>query len=103
MALSLTTDHTRAFDEAYEVSGALVTIGGTENIKAILPLDLQTGHEIDGDGATQFETETAITVLTTALPAITRATVVDISGTEYRITQRTTEGTVCTRLDLISP
>ena len=103
MAISLSTDHTKAFEEAYALSGALVTIGAVANVQAVLPLDLQTTHEIDGDGATHFEGETSITVKTADLPAITRSTVVDISGTEYRITQKASEGAICTRLDLFTP
>lgn len=103
MPTNVTADQTVAFDEAYALSGDLIDIDGTANIKAILPLELQTSHEIDSDGATQFEGETNITVLTTALPTLDRESIATISGTEYRITSRAQEGTICTRLDLITP
>lgn len=103
MAVNITTDHRQAFEEAYEISGALVSIGASDNIKAILPLDGQTTHQIDGDGATQFETESVITVLSEDLPAITRETIVSIAGVEYRITDKAPEGAVSTRLELINP
>lgn len=101
--MALSDEHSQAFDEAYALSGALVTIAGTGNIKAVLPLDGSSPVELDSDGVTTTETTRSITVLTAALPSISRTSIVDISGTEYRITETAPEGAVCTRLELISP
>lgn len=101
--MNLTDDHTAAFDEAYTLSGALVTIDAAANIKAITPLDLDTTAEYDGDGINQTVTETNITVKTADLPSLTLQSTVTVGTVVYRITGTANEGSLCKKLTLETP
>lgn len=101
--MDLTAESTKAFEEAYAFSGALVTIGGVADIEAVLPLDTQTTQGYDEEGTNQQEGRMTITVKTADLPAITPATTVVHSGTTWRIESYDTNGYLGTTLNLETP
>ncbi len=102
MANNLTADHTLAFDEAYSLSGAYVTIEG-ESIRAIIPFELSETQSFGDMGEMEFTGETNITVLVDDLPTIDAASTVSLGGAGYRITNLSQEGTVAMRLTIEKP
>jgi len=102
MANNLTADHSLAFDEAYSLSGAYVTIEG-EIVRAIIPFELSEAQSFGDMGEMEFTGETNITVLADDLPTIDAESIVSLSGAEYRITNLSQEGTVATRLTIEKP
>lgn len=103
MPTNLTAESTKAFEEAYCFSGALVDIGSTENIEAVMPLDTTTGQEFDENGTQQTVSEMTITVKTADLPSITPTTTVTIDSVVWRITGYDRNGYLGTTLNLITP
>ena len=102
MANNLTADHTLAFDEAYSLSGAYVTIEG-ESIRAIIPFELSEAQSFGDMGEMEFTGETNITVLVDNLPTIDSESTVLLGGAEYRITNLSQEGTIAIRLTIEKP
>lgn len=102
MAL-VATDQSAAFDEAYALSGALVSVGLRSGVRAILPRGAETVRELDGDGVTQAERETEITCLSSELPALTRETKVELEDATWRISAVVEHGELMKTLSLISP
>jgi hypothetical protein len=102
MANNLTADHTLAFDEAYSLSGAYVTIEG-ESIRAIIPFELSEAQSFGDMGEMEFTGETNITVLADDLPTIDSESTVSLGGAEYRITNLSQEGTIAIRLTIEKP
>lgn len=101
--MDLTPESTKAFEEAYAFSGALVTIGATANIEAILPLDRQTTQEFDEEGTLQQVGQMTITVKTEDLPTILPTTTVVADGATWRIDSWDRNGYLGTTLNLSTP
>lgn len=102
MATNLTADHTKAFEEALELSGQTVAIDG-QNVSAILPLELSTVQELDSNGASQYSGENEITVKTVDLPTISRDSTVTIGAVVFRVTDIEQNGAIAQTLTIETP
>lgn len=102
MANNVTADQTKAFEEAFALSGSVVVIGGS-NVDAIVPEDGGETQEFDENGVLQFVGENTITVKTSDLPTITATTTVTIGAVVYRINSIQKEGSICKRLEIETP
>lgn len=101
--MSLSQEHSKAFDDSYSLSGELVTVDGISSIKAVVPHDFDTERERDQDGLQQTVTTTNITCKTADLPTLSYTSTVTLAGVVYRITNTAAEGFICTRLELETP
>jgi len=101
--MSLSQEHSKAFEDSYVLSGQLVTVDGISSIRAVVPHDFDTERERDQDGIQQTVTTTNITCKTADLPTLSYTSTVTLSGVVYRITNTAAEGFICTRLELETP
>lgn len=101
--MSLSQEHNKAFEEAYRLSGALVSVDSTTGIRAVVPYDFDTERERDEDGIQQTVTNTNITCLTADLPTLSYTSTVTLADVVYRVTSTAAEGFICTRLTLETP
>ena len=102
MANNVTADQTKAFEEAFALSGQVVTIAGS-SVNAIVPQEGGETQEFDENGILQFVGENTITVLSADLPTITATTTVTINSVVYRINSIQKEGAICKRLEIETP
>ena len=101
--MSLSQEHSKAFEEAFKLSGALVSVDAISNIRAVVPHDFDTERERDGDGIQQTVTTTNVTCLNADLPTLSYNSTVTLAGVVYRIINTAAEGFICTRLELETP
>ena len=101
--MSLSQEHSRAFEEAYRLSGAVISIDSTKCIRAVVPYDFDTERERDEDGIQQTVTNTNITCRTADLPTLRYTSTVTLADVVYRVIGTAAEGFICTRLTLETP
>ncbi len=102
MATNVDTDQEKAFDEAYALSGAQVTIDG-QTVSAIIAREGGTAKERNSEGVIESTHTAEITVKTADLPTLAAGSRVTHGGIVYRIPDSSLEGKICTTLELESP
>lgn len=105
MATNVTADHDKAFAEVWDLTGEqTVTINGTSGIQAILPYELSSTLDMDGEGILHDVGQTQITIAASDLPAtIDEDSTVIIGSTTFRILEVSEEGTRAKTLTIETP